>query len=241
MTPVIKVNNRNKNLDFYRENLGFKIWHEENAFADLGAKSSREAKLILEESPSTRSRKVKGPKKLKKIVIRVAEPLEIEALLARGAVFDRLFRGPRGWAFESSSPEGDVFLLHSERDLADLTESEEHPDFEMPLDDFTGLTDLSLEKILIHTSDLEASKAFYGKLFRNYSLLEFVSVEGADLQVDNDQTWDLVGLELRPSEPLSLRGIQADLALLGITSFVNKRATFLTMKDPSGLDITFRP
>lgn len=241
MTPVIKVNNRNRNLDFYRENLGFKIWHEENAFADLGAKSSQEAKLILEESPSTRSRKVKGLKKLGRLVIKVAEPLEIEALLARGAIFDRLFRGTQGWAFESTSPEGDVFLLHGENDMTQLTEIDERPEFKMPLEEFSGLTDFSLEKILIHTNDQQASQNFYGKLFSNYSLLEFVQVEGEDLQVANDQTWDLVGLELRPLEPLSLRGIQADLALLGIKSFVNKRATFLTMKDPSGLDLTFRP
>lgn len=59
--PVIKVNNRNLNQDFYVKTLGMKSLLEEAALLSLGDQTKTE-KLILEESPSMRSRRVKGPK-----------------------------------------------------------------------------------------------------------------------------------------------------------------------------------
>ena len=80
--PVLKVNNRNVNQRFYEETLGMKVLVEEGALLSLGDASKVE-KIVLEESPSMRSRKVEGPKKLGRIVVKVAQAQEIDYLLAR--------------------------------------------------------------------------------------------------------------------------------------------------------------
>ena len=61
--PVLKVNNRNVNQRFYEETLGMKVLVEEGALLSLGDASKVE-KIVLEESPSMRSRKVEGPKEI---------------------------------------------------------------------------------------------------------------------------------------------------------------------------------
>lgn len=92
MIPVLKINNRKNNLAFYCQTLGMKDLLEEGAFVSLGDQTKVE-KLQLEESPSMRTRKVVGTKKLAKIIIKVANPREIEALLARGNKIDTLYQG----------------------------------------------------------------------------------------------------------------------------------------------------
>ena len=79
--PVLKINNRRLNLEFYCYTLGMKNLLEEGAIVSLGDQTNSE-KLVLEESPSMRSRKVEGPKKLAQITLKVVNPQEIEA---RGA------------------------------------------------------------------------------------------------------------------------------------------------------------
>ena len=49
--PVLKVNNRNVNQDFYEETLGMKVLVEEGALLSLGDASNVE-KIVLEESPT---------------------------------------------------------------------------------------------------------------------------------------------------------------------------------------------
>jgi len=91
MVPVVRVNNRDLNLAFYKDVLGLKVISEENALAILGGKSAKnldDAVLIIEESPSMRTRAVTGVKKLKKIVLVSPEFKE---------------------GFEATSPEGDLF------------------------------------------------------------------------------------------------------------------------------------
>jgi catechol 2,3-dioxygenase-like lactoylglutathione lyase family enzyme len=93
MVPVIRVNNRDLNLAFYTKTLGLKVISEENAMAFLGGKSAKtraDARLILEESPSMRTRAVNGAKKLRKVV---------------------LFSPEFTTGFEATSPEGDVFEI----------------------------------------------------------------------------------------------------------------------------------
>ena len=80
--PVLKINNRHLNQEFFVNQLGMKALLEEAAFLSLGDQTKTE-KLQLEESPSMRSRRVKGPKKLARIVVKVADAKEIESLLAQ--------------------------------------------------------------------------------------------------------------------------------------------------------------
>ena len=67
---------------------------EESAFLSLGDQSGLE-KLVLEESPSMRTRKVQGTKKLAKLIVKVKNPSEIEALLARMETLPKLFKGKK--------------------------------------------------------------------------------------------------------------------------------------------------
>ena len=117
--PTLKVNNRKLNERFYIETLGMKPLLEESAFLSLGDQTDVE-KLILEEAPSMRTRKVEGLKKLARLVVKVKDPSEIEALLSQMKSLPRLFKGSRGYAFEIVSPEQDVILVHAENDMEDF-------------------------------------------------------------------------------------------------------------------------
>ena len=128
MIPTLKVNNRNLNESFYIETLGMKPLLEESAFLSLGDQSGIE-KLVLEESPSMRNRKVEGSKKLARLLVKVENPSEIEALLARMEKPPRLYKGNKGYAFEVLSPEGDCVLIHAEDDIKDLNKVEEEVTF----------------------------------------------------------------------------------------------------------------
>ncbi len=75
--PTLKVNNRKLNETFYMETLGMKVLLEESAFLSLGDQTGLE-KLVLEEAPSMRTRKVEGRKKLARLIIKVENPLEVE-------------------------------------------------------------------------------------------------------------------------------------------------------------------
>ena len=136
--PVLKVNNRNVNQRFYEETLGMKVLVEEGALLSLGDASKVE-KIVLEESPSMRSRKVEGPKKLGRIVVKVAQAQEIDYLLARQPETSALYQGANGRAFEVVSPQGDTIFVHAEENLESLEPLEKAPLVEAP-EDFKGLT-----------------------------------------------------------------------------------------------------
>lgn len=127
--PTLKVNNRKLNETFYIETLGMKALLEESAFLSLGDQTGLE-KLVLEESPSMRTRKVEGRKKLARLIVKVENPLEIEALLAKTDSIHQLYKGQNGYAFEIFSPEDDLILIHAEDDRASLVEVGEKPEFQ---------------------------------------------------------------------------------------------------------------
>ena len=140
--PTLKVNNRKLNEIFYIETLGMKALLEESAFLSLGDQTGLE-KLVLEEAPSMRTRKVEGRKKLARLIVKVENPLEIEALLTKTDSIHRLYKGQNGYAFEIFSPEDDLILIHAEDDRASLVEVGEKPEFQ------TDLESISLSKFEI--------------------------------------------------------------------------------------------
>lgn len=234
IVPVIKVNNRNLNQDFYSKTLGMKSLLEEGAQLSLGDQTKTE-RLILEESPSMRSRRVKGAKKLARLVIKVAQASEIEALLARGIEVDSLYRGEKGYAFEVTSPEGDHILLHAEEDLSSLRPVQETPAFEEQ-DDFIGLSQFDVEKIELHAPDLQAVKAFYQPVSNVLDFLDVQEAQGEDLQADNTKTWDLA----------MLKCLVADFDVEKLSSifatqefFVPKSKKFLVSQDQSNIELWF--
>ena len=234
IVPVIKVNNRNLNQDFYSKTLGMKSLLEEGAQLSLGDQTKTE-RLILEESPSMRSRRVKGAKKLARLVIKVAQASEIEALLARGIQVDNLYRGEKGYAFEATSPEGDRILLHAEEDLSSLQPVEKTPAFEGQ-DDFIGLRQFDVEKIELRVPDLQAVKAFYQPVSNVLDFLDVQEAQGEDLTADNTKTWDLA----------MLKCLVADFDVEKLSSifatqefFVPKSKKFLVSQDRNNIELWF--
>ena len=232
--PVIKVNNRNLNQDFYSKTLGMKSLLEEGAQLSLGDQTKTE-RLILEESPSMRSRRVKGAKKLARLVIKVAQASEIEALLAREIEVDSLYRGEKGYAFEATSPEGDRILLHAEEDLSSLQPVEKTPAFEGQ-DDFIGLSQFDVEKIELRVPDLQAVKTFYQPVSNVLDFLDVQEAQGQDLTADNTKTWDLA----------MLKCLVADFDVEKLSSifatqefFVPKSKKFLVSQDRNNIELWF--
>ncbi|MDU0399311.1 hypothetical protein LMG8526HA_00146 [Lactococcus lactis] len=79
--PVYRVLNREENLDFYREVLGFKVLVEEGAMVWLGGHEAKKiAVSIVQRSPGFRP--VEGLKKHGQTVIK-ANSSEIEQLIVR--------------------------------------------------------------------------------------------------------------------------------------------------------------
>ena len=234
IVPVIKVNNRNLNQDFYSKTLGMKYLLEEGAQLSLGDQTKTE-RLILEESPSMRSRRVKGAKKLARLVIKVTKASEIEALLAQGLEVDSLYRGEKGYAFEATSPEGDRLLLHAEEDLSSLQPVQETPAFEGQ-DDFIGLSQFDVEKIELRVPDSQAVKAFYQPVSNVLDFLDVQEDQGEDLQADNTKTWDLAMLKCLVTD-FDVEKLSSIFATQEF--FVPKSKKFLVSQDQSNIELWF--
>ena len=234
IVPVIKVNNRNLNQDFYSKTLGMKSLLEEGAQLSLGDQTKTE-RLILEESPSMRSRRVKGAKKLARLVIKVAQASEIEALLARGIEVDSLYRGEKGYAFEATSPEGDHILLHAEENLSSLQPVQETPAFEGQ-DDFIGLSQFDVEKIKLRVPDLQAVKDFYQPVSNVLDFLDVQEAKGEDLTADNTKTWDLAMLKCLVTD-FDVEKLSSIFATQEF--FVPKSKKFLVSQDRSNIELWF--
>lgn len=187
--PVLKVNNRNVNQRFYEETLGMKVLVEEGALLSLGDASKVE-KIVLEESPSMRSRKVEGPKKLGRIVVKVAQAQEIDYLLARQPETSALYQGANGRAFEVVSPQGDTIFVHAEENLESLEPLEKAPLVDVP-EDFKGLTSFDVDFLEVNVADLAEAEKFYSSLPALAHFIHLQEAQGEDLQVENKVTWDL--------------------------------------------------
>ena len=230
MIPTLKVNNRRLNELFYIQTLGMKPLLEESAFLSLGDQSGVE-KLVLEESPSMRTRKVEGNKKLARLIVKVANPFEIEALLARMETLPQLYRGKKGYAFEVLSPEGDLVLIHAEDDIKDLKKVDETVTFskDKKLQYLTAF-DISVEINLPEetTSLLEKEEIENG--------LAFQQAQGNDLLVENNVTWDLSMLKFQV-QTLDLASLRQRFKTVGY--FVPKSEKFFLTKDANNIELWF--
>ena len=230
MIPTLKVNNRNLNESFYIETLGMKPLLEESAFLSLGDQSGIE-KLVLEESPSMRSRKVEGIKKLARLLVKVEKPSEIEALLARMEEIPQLYKGAKGYAFELLSPEGDCILIHAEDNIKDLKKVEEEVTFSKDeklryLTAFEISVEINLpEKTasLLEKEDIE-------------NRLAFNQAQGSDLLVENNVTWDLSMLKFQV-ENLDLPVLRQRFEEAGY--FIPKSEKFFLTKDTNNIELWF--
>ena len=230
MIPTLKVNNRNLNELFYIETLGMKPLLEESAFLSLGDQSGIE-KLVLEESPSMRSRKVEGIKKLARLLVKVEKPSEIEALLARMEEIPQLYKGAKGYAFELLSPEGDCILIHAEDNIKDLKKVEEEVTFSKD-EKLRYLTAFEIS-VEINLPD-ETSSLLDKKEIENR--LAFNQAQGSDLLVENNVTWDLSMLKFQV-ENLDLPVLRQRFEEAGY--FIPKSEKFFLTKDTNNIELWF--
>lgn len=236
IVPALRINNRNVNQRFLEESLGLKAVLEEGAFTEFAGHSvNKTVKLVLIESPSMRTRAVKGTRKVEKITLKVDNPAEIESLLARGASFSKLYRGQHGLAFETIMPEGYVFLLHGEDEVADLQEILPPVNFKEQVD-FLGLTEFSVSHILINTPIPQTSKDFYHKVLPEQEIVHFQEAQGEDLLANADSTWDLDSLRVKVASDFDWTDLES---LLIEPYFKDKKETFLQTTDPSNIEIWF--
>lgn len=230
MIPTLKVNNRRLNELFYIETLGMKPLLEESAFLSLGDQSGIE-KIVLEESPSMRSRKVEGIKKLARLIVKVANPSEIETLLARMETLPQLYRGKNGYAFEVLSPEGDCILIHAEDDIKDLKKVEEEVTFAKD-EKLRYLTAFEIS-VEINLPD-ETSSLLEKEEIENR--LAFNQAQGSDLLVENNITWDLSMLKFQV-ENLDLPVLRQRFETAGY--FIPKSEKFFLTKDANNIELWF--
>ena len=230
MIPTLKVNNRNLNELFYIETLGMKPLLEESAFLSLGDQSGIE-KLVLEESPSMRSRKVEGIKKLARLLVKVEKPSEIEALLARMEEIPQLYKGAKGYAFELLSPEGDCILIHAEDNIKDLKKVEEEVTFSKD-EKLRYLTAFEIS-VEINLPD-EISSLLEKEEIENR--LAFNQAQGSDLLVENNITWDLSMLKFQV-ENLDLPVLRQRFEEAGY--FIPKSEKFFLTKDTNNIELWF--
>ena len=228
--PTLKVNNRNLNETFYTEMLGMKPLLEESAFLSLGDQTGIE-KLVLEEAPSMRTRKVEGNKKLARLVVKVENPVEIEGLLSKIDSIHRLYKGQNGYAFEILSPENDLILIHGEENRDSLEVIDEKPVFKTNLEEkYLSQFEISMELNLpiggssfLHDSEVG-------------SALGFIQTEGQDLAVENNVTWDLSMLKLQVKN-FDIDNLRQSFA--SVDYFVPKSGKFFLGKDTNNVELWF--
>ncbi len=208
--PVIRVNNRDLNLAFYKETLGLKVISEENALAMLGsqaAKTRTDTRLILEESPSMRTRAVAGVKKLRKIVIESPEFTE---------------------GFEATSPEGDLFeIVPSQSETQDI----EITEIQLNTSNLKDALAFYVEGFGLSEKDNVVQLPF-GKI-------SYTAAQGPDLLTSPEEVWDLEIIEYEVAPEVDLHHIAMQLDDLGLDYYVDKKGKILTLTDGQNLEIWF--
>ena len=228
--PTLKVNNRKLNEKFYIETLGMKPLLEESAFLSLGDQTGVE-RLILEEAPSMRTRRVEGLKKLARLLIKVENPSEIEALLSQMKSLPRLFKGSRGYAFEIVSPEQDVILVHAENHMEDLIPLETVPEFSSN----TSIKYLSQFEISMELRLPEGTESLLDPEVVARAI-SFIKGDGPDLTVENNVTWDLTMLKFLVKN-LDIVSLSQQFETMGY--FVPKSKKFFLGKDTNNIELWF--
>ena len=228
--PTLKVNNRKLNERFYIETLGMKPLLEESAFLSLGDQTGVE-KLILEEAPSMRTRKVEGLKKLARLVVKVKDPSEIEGLLSQMKSLPRLFKGSRGYAFEIVYPEQDVILVHAENHIKDLVPLETVPEFSSN----TSIRYLSQFEISMEVRLPEGTESILAPE-KVGTVITFTQGQGPDLAVENNVTWDLSMLKFLVKD-LDLTSLRQKFE--GTDYFIPKSEKFFLGKDTNNIELWF--
>lgn len=210
MVPVIRVNNREINLTFYKEVLGLKVISEENAMALLGGKNAKtldDAVLIIEESPSMRTRAVSGVKKLRKIVLESPEFTE---------------------GFQKTSPEGDVFEIVPTQSKTD----------DVKVRDIELSTGNLAESLAFYTEGF-GLKQEENTILLPFGTISYTKADGPDLMSKPEEVWDLEIIEFKVDKAVDLKQIATQLDELSLTYYVDPKGKVLTLSDAQNIEIWF--
>ncbi len=232
VSPYLRINNRQYNIDFYTQ-LGFKVLWEENSLVFLGTASSKEPVLVLDESPSMRTRAVKEAKKLHTLCLTISFE-EIEYLLAQKFPVDKVFKGEQGYGFYVTSPEGDRIQVYGDGNQVFVEEVDRPEVSANPA--VQGVTDVTVRSIVLHVPDVGKSTDFYMDM--PVSILP-VQGEGEDLMATNDETWDLSSLSFAVEEDRDLQEVAAYFAGLGAKAQLLRKGRSLVVTDPSNIELWF--
>lgn len=234
-TPVVRVFDKDANIAFFQETLGFKMVSEENTIAIFSSFENDKRTFIIEESPTYRTRAVNGITKHNKTIIKAAKASDIENLLARGLDNVTVFKGDIGYAFEATSPQGYTYLLHAEEDVTCL-EATDYSDFSGS-EEFKGLSDFEVQEIVLNVPNVAEASAFYQALNLNLKM-SFVEAQGEDLKSDPDQIWDLEYLEFELSKDTDLAELRTQLEEASYPIAYSAK-NLLVIKDTSNIEIWF--
>ncbi|MCL2676948.1 MAG: CppA family protein [Streptococcaceae bacterium] len=215
--PAYRIDNRESNLQFFRDVLGMKVLLEEGALVSLGGCDEHETRFFIEESPDARA--IEGLKKHKYTHI-LANKDEVAQLVIRNFHrFAKIYQSSEGYAFQALSPEHDLFWISSERDLNNLSEIDKSKlDIEVQAD-FVGLTDFSIAEIAINYSDkniIDSYQNLFPQWFKNdklefpFGTLTFSEEKGEDLSAPMDQTFDLEFFLFQVNQECQLEQLKSD-------------------------------
>lgn len=234
---VLRVQNRDENIQFFQYHLGFKLIMEENSTAEFSDYGMGTSHFMIEESPAYRTRSVIGAKKLSRLSLFIPHSNEVLQLLLRANKLEAVYQGENGYAFETLSPEGYRFLVHSEDDITGLKEIT-CPTIQED-SEFKGLTEFRISHIQLNVQSIEESRAFY-KAILPESLEEqfsFIKASGDDLQHAERQTWDIANIEYQVSLSDDLRHLATTFSKQGMSVYLDKKERILVLNDPSNIEI----
>ncbi|MCS4488246.1 CppA family protein [Streptococcus sciuri] len=236
--PILRVNNRQENIDFYKKVLGMTCLREENALTIFTAHQNTKARFTIEESPAYRTRAVEGAHKLQEIVLKVPSD-DILALLSQKIEVDSILKG-KHYAFRATSPDGAHFLVHAEENIADLTQAT-YPELST-VEDFEGVSDFSVERITLAVPNPDVARAFYENIFGGLLSLSlvFIEAEAPDLKVSPETTWDLEILEFRVSASYDLVALYQHLLDYDLEVYLDPKQKILVVSDSSRIEIWIR-
>jgi catechol 2,3-dioxygenase-like lactoylglutathione lyase family enzyme len=148
--PVYCVDNREENLNFFRDILGMKVLLEEGSMVELGGHQAKKTRILLDESPF--ASKDAGKDKKHKLTVLRANVHEIVALLEENKGLVKEFEGGEV-GFEALSPEGMLFWLLPS-----------HPYEEIDTTEFVGLSDFEVSELTLNVVSEQAALGSFASL-----------------------------------------------------------------------------
>ncbi|WP_165005310.1 MULTISPECIES: VOC family protein [unclassified Enterococcus] len=258
---AIRVKDRDKMIDFYKNTIGFDLKREENELAILGTEENGSEMLLLEESPRANDH-IGEIKKLNRFSLIIPSVEEMADILCRirktnYPIKDALEDHGRLGILLSDPEENEIEIYHEER-KDDQKETPERMDQEALLrkseEKFSKLSAGSyFEKIHLNVTDLTKERKFLehvlGLKVQNEENKLYVLNEGdfhvglteAQGEALNLPTDEVIGLDFLKFviDPDSMENLITHLEELAIDFFLDKKHTVLTIYDSIGIEWWF--